>query len=119
MEVLDKVNAASFGIQDMELLGMFAHQAAIAIDQSQRIDRIDEALTLGLKRLVMADTTQDSSGLLSLLDEIGEVRTGEDLLILADLFNEIGALGEAERRACIQIMKTFAEYRRSSRRPRL
>ena len=119
MEVLDKVNAAAFGIQDMELLGMFAHQAAIAIDQSQRMDRIETALILGLKRLVMADTTHDSSELLAVLDEIGEVRTAEDLLALADLFNEIGALGEAERRACIQIMKTFAEYRRSSRGSRL
>src|SRR5512142_736589 len=29
MEVLDKINASSFGIQDMELLGIFARQAAL------------------------------------------------------------------------------------------
>ena len=51
MEVLDKINAASFGIQDMELLGMFARQAALAIDQAQQVGKIEEALILGLKRL--------------------------------------------------------------------
>jgi GAF domain-containing protein len=116
MEVLDKINAASFGIQDMELLGMFAHQAAIAIDQSQRMDQIKDALVLGLKRLVMADTTQESAELLSVLDATGDTKAGADLLALADLFNEISALGEAERKACLQILKVFAEYRRSSRR---
>ena len=35
MEVLDKIEAASFGMQDMELLGIFAHQAALAIEQAQ------------------------------------------------------------------------------------
>lgn len=116
MEVLDKINAASFGIQDMELLGMFAHQAAIAIDQSQRMDQIKDALVLGLKRLVMADTTQESVELLSVLDATDDTKAGADLLALADLFNEISELGEAERKACLQILKVFAEYRRSSRK---
>src|SRR5512142_1943073 len=55
MEVLDKINAQSFGMQDMELLGMFARQAALAIDQAQQIARIEEAIILGLKRLASAD----------------------------------------------------------------
>ena len=49
MEVLDKINAALFGIQDMELLGMFAHQVAIAIDQSQRMDHIQDASGSGIR----------------------------------------------------------------------
>lgn len=118
MEVLDKINAASFGIQDMELLGMFAHQAAIAIDQSQRMDRIQDALVLGLKRLVADEPTSESAELLSSLDSIGDLKDGEDLLALADLFNEISALGEAERKACLQVLKAFADYQRSLRRTR-
>ena len=119
MEVLDKINAASFGIQDMELLGMFAHQAAIAIDQSQRMDRIKDALVLGLKRLAQSDAAQPSPELLAALEESGDMPTSADLLALADLFNDISALGEAERKACLQVLKVFAEYQRSSRRPRL
>jgi len=33
---------------------------------------------------------------------------------LADLFSDISALGEAERKACLQVLEVFAEYRRSS-----
>jgi len=118
MEVLDKINATSFGIQDMELLGMFAHQAAIAIDQSQRMDRLQEALVLGLKRLVATEPASESADLLSAFDSIGDLKDGEDLLALADLFNEISKLGEAERKACLQVLKAFADYQRSLRRTR-
>jgi len=118
MEVLDKLNAASFGMQDMELLGMFAHQAAIAIDQSQHMDHIQDALVLGLKRLVTAEPASESAELLSAMDSIGELKDGNDLLALADLFNQISALGEAERKACLQVLKAFADYQRSLRRTR-
>jgi GAF domain-containing protein len=118
MEVLDKINAASFGIQDMELLGMFAHQAAIAIDQSQRMDHIQDALVLGLKRLITAESRQESTELLSVLDETSQLETDTDILLLADLFNRIGQLGEAERKACLQVLKVFSDYQRSLRKTR-
>jgi GAF domain-containing protein len=118
MEVLDKINAASFGIQDMDLLAMFAHQAAIAIDQSQRMDHIQDALVLGLRKLITAESRQESTQLLSVLDETSQLETDVDILLLADLFNRIGQLGEAERKACLQVLKIFAEYQRSLRRTR-
>jgi len=115
MEVLDKIDAASFGVKDMELMGMFAQQAALAIDQSQQINNIKEALILGLKRLIADDNTQDSAKLVSVLEEsLDEDNSIPDLLELADLFKEISALGESERKACLQVLNVFAEYRRSS-----
>ena len=119
MEVLDKIDATSFNMHDMELMGMFAQQAAMAIDMSQQIDSIEQALIHGLKRLAREDKTQDSSDLNSTLDHAlsGENRHS-DLLELADLFNDISALGEAERKACIQILTTFAEYRKAISAPR-
>jgi GAF domain-containing protein len=117
MEVLDKINAASFGIQDMELLGMFARQAALAIDQAQQVEKIEEALILGLKQLASSDPSQESSAILSVLEEGLQERGGmPDLLQLARLFGDISELGEAERRTCLQILSAFAEYRRSSTR---
>ncbi len=113
MEVLDKIDAASFGVKDMELMGMFAQQAALAIDQSQQISNIKEALILGLKRLVTDD--QNSAELFSVLEEsLDENSSVPHLLELADLFNEISTLGEPERKACLQVLSVFAEYRRSS-----
>jgi GAF domain-containing protein len=117
MEVLDKLNAASFGIQDMELLGMFARQAALAIDQSQQVGRIEEALILGLKRLAASDLSQDSAEMLSVLEEgLHDRGAMPDLLEVAHLFGEISELGEAERRMCLEILQAFAGYRRSSTR---
>jgi len=119
MEVLDKIDATSFDLQDMELLGLFAQQAAMAIDMSQQINQIEQALVRGLKRLAKEDKTHDSSEIKSVLDQTlsGENRPS-DLLELADLFNNISALGEAERKTCLQILNAFAEYRKSTSAPR-
>ena len=115
MEVLDKIDASSFDMQDMELAGMFASQAALAIDQSQQIERVENALVLGLKRLATADDSRESSELASVLDDaLHESAAMPDLLELARLFGDISELGEAERRAALQVLKVFSEYRRSS-----
>jgi GAF domain-containing protein len=123
MEVLDKIDGASFGMQDMELLGIFAAQAALAIDQSQQIAGIGEALVLGLKRLAAADASAGSPELLAALEQGSTRRAAEadrsqtrDILALADLFHDIGALGGAERQACLQVLGAFATYARSRKR---
>lgn len=119
MEVLDKIDATSFDMHDMELMGMFAQQAAMAIDMSQQIDSIEQALVRGLNRLAKSDKSEDSSDMQSALNQSlsGENRQS-DLLELADLFNNISALGEAERKACLQVLNAFAEYRKSTSAPR-
>jgi len=110
MEVLDKINAPAFGLQDMELLGLFAQQAAIAIFQAQQYDRIGEALVRGLKQLVAAE----SADLFRALEEdTGDEARAHDLLALADLFNSISELGEAERKTCLQILAAFGDYVRA------
>jgi GAF domain-containing protein len=120
MEVLDKINAASFGMQDMSLLGLFAKQAALAIEQSQQMDQVRDTLILGLKRIASTDPAQPLTDLMKALQQKGqEKQAPSELLALADAFNEISALGEPERKACLQILKTFAEYRRSVRRVRV
>ncbi len=114
MEVLDKINAPSFGLQDMELLGMFAQQAAIAIFQSQQYDAINEAVVRGLKQLAAGDLSADSAELLGALEaDTGDEARTRDLLALANLFNSIGQLGEEERRACLQVLSAFGDYARA------
>ena len=119
MEVLDKMAAPSFSIQDMELLGMFAHQAALAIDQSQQYEQINAALVRGLRELVSQGETLASQGETP-VDEIAAALAGDDaqpgaqdLLALAKLYNDISHLGEAERRACLRVLETFGDYARS------
>jgi GAF domain-containing protein len=118
MEVLDKIDSSSFNMQDMELMGLFAQQAAMAIDQSQQIDEIQQSMVRALKRLAKVDRSNPSPELLAVLDESLEKRADMiDLLEIADLFNQISALGEAERKACIQILNVFAEYRKTDTSP--
>jgi hypothetical protein len=101
----------------MELLGMFAQQAAMAIDQSQQIEFIEEALVLGLQRLAGADPGQDSAEIQSVLGQALEEKSRmPELMELADLFYDISLLGEAERKACLQVLNVFSEYHRSTSR---
>jgi GAF domain-containing protein len=118
MEVLDKIDATSFNMQDMELMGLFAQQAAMAIDQSQQIDEIQQSMVRALKRLAKSDRSRPSPELISALDHSLEKREEmADLLEIADLLNRISSLGEAERKACIQILNVFAEYRKTDSSP--
>ncbi len=117
MEVLDKIDAPSFGMQDMELLGLFAHQAALAIDQAQGIEDLGHALLLSLKRLALSDQEQLPAALLAALEAVPDPAVNHDLLELAGLLNEFSQLGEAERRTCLKILAAFIEYGHMRRHP--
>ena len=118
MEILDKVDGTSFDMQDMELMGLFAQQAAMAIDQAQQIDEIQQSMVRALKNLAKADRSKPSVELRSALDRSLERREEMvDLLEIADLFNQISRLGEPERKACIQILNVFAGLRKTDSSP--
>jgi GAF domain-containing protein len=108
MEILDKLNASSFGLQDMELLAIFANQAAIAIHQSQQIENLSSVLLAGLKKLAVTDLTKSSSELLNVLESQPEAN--QDLIKLTELIYEISAIGDAERTACLGILNVFRDY---------
>lgn len=106
MEVLDKISAPSFGMQDMELLGLFARQAAIAIHQSQHLDALNTTLVENLRALVSMEAAVDiQRGM-----EDDDAGRHDDVMEIARLFQEIASLGEAERRACVRILEAFEEY---------
>jgi GAF domain-containing protein len=119
MEVLDKIDAASFDMKDMNLLSLFANQAALAIEQSRQMEQIRDVLVTGLERLVSDDPSIPMQELRAALHPDGDEQVPSELLALADAFNEIAALGGPERKACLQVLSTFAEYRRSLHRFRV
>ncbi len=115
MEVLDKIDEAAFDMRDMELMALFAQQAALAIDQSQQTETITETLIHGLRRL--ADEDGNSAELSDALkNSLGGIVSFAEIMELADLFHDISQLGEAERRACLQVLRVFSEYRKSHSR---
>jgi GAF domain-containing protein len=115
MEVLDKISAPSFGMQDMELLGVFAQQAAIAIDQSQQMDELGRAMLRGIDQLLGNDGTDSVGPIRSELETGTEEETvrRRQMMELAGLFYEIGRAGEAERQACMQMLAAFRDYLQS------
>jgi GAF domain-containing protein len=119
LEVLDKIQANSFGLQDMDLMGLFAHQAALAIRQSQQLEKIGEALQRGLHRLASEEGLPDSSAILAAVEGANRATPEmDDLLALAGLFNDLGQLGTAERRAGLKILAALAEVGRSRTKSR-
>ena len=117
IEVLDKIDAASFGIQDMELLGIFARQAAIAIRASAHYQRLGEALLRGIRSLLDTEGSARASEVERALDKAQQEPDGvAEILALADIFGTLSKLGQAERQACLDILTTFAEYAQSRSR---
>lgn len=112
MEVLDKIDAPSFGMQDMELLGVFANQAAIAISQSQQYEMLGEAFLSGLQDLVQEGQGIDAEMITDALTDIDDddATQQRDMLELARIINQLSSTGENERRMCLQILKAFSNY---------
>ncbi len=116
LELLDKEGAPSFSATDMEDLGLFANQAAVAIEQS-RTNRNLAAL-LGEVLESIGGTTDGQRQELQERARAFAERLEEDAafsraLDLARLVQEIAYQGENELRACQAILRSFAEYLRS------
>ena len=116
MEVLDKLDAPAFGMQDMELLAMFARQAALAIEMSQQLEHLGDALISGLKELVPPPEDGGPGQLSAALDAPPDPARRDDLLQLARLLNAFSQLGEEERGLALKVLAAFSEYGQTRRR---
>jgi GAF domain-containing protein len=114
LELVDKEGAPAFSGRDMEALALFARQAAVAIRQSRTHQNVAQLVR---QALASPDDSQAQS-------ERGEALAAgmehdavyRRALALAELVNEIASRGEAELRACQEMLRAFAEYLRT--RPR-
>ena len=91
LELLDKKDGQSFTAADMEALGLFANQAAVALQISRTYENVARLLDGG------GDGDEAS----------------REALELARLVHEIARQGEGERKACREILLGFAEYLRA------
>jgi GAF domain-containing protein len=79
LEVLDRPEQAHFSLQEMDLLGLFANQAAIAVDLLQKARRAERVLT----------------------DE-------DDLAVVARLAASVDALEDERREAGLRLLRNLA-----------
>jgi signal transduction protein with GAF and PtsI domain len=116
LELLDKEGTPAFTAGDMHALGLFANQAAVAIEQSRTHDSL-AAFLVGLLRPDGAgpsgeQTTVETRARAFAEDvEIGDVSFRE-AMELAEMVREISWQGEREFEACRAILRGFADYLR-------
>ena len=79
LEVLDRPEQSQFSLQEMDLLGLFANQAAIAVDLLQKARRAERILT----------------------DE-------DDLAVVARLASAVNALEDERREAGLRLLRNLA-----------
>jgi GAF domain-containing protein len=115
-ELLDKEGLGSFGPQDMEVLGLFANQAAVAIQQSRSFAGL-AALILGplasLGELPAEQREALATATRSFATAYEQDPAYRQALHLARLVQEIVARGERETMACQTILEGFAAYLRA------
>jgi GAF domain-containing protein len=119
LELLDKEGAPSFGPEDIEVLNLFANQAAIAIEQSRSQGSAAAVVAAVLSSL--AESGSDQRGLTAELVRFGvaleENRVFRRSLDLAALVHEIVREGEREFELCEALLRGFAQYLRTRHSP--
>ena len=110
--VLDRRRGGGDGVDDMELLALFARQATLAVETSRIFSNLGQAL---LESAALATQRED---LRAALEEraVQAPRAQVELAELALLFHDLGQLGPDERRAAARIAEDFLVYARKQRR---
>lgn len=105
IEVLDRDASAADSGSDMQLLGLFARQAALAIESSLVFSDLGQSLFASMAHV-------SEGGLRAALEaSAAEARRPEEsLAALAAHFNELAHLGNAERAAATALVGQFLNY---------
>lgn len=117
LELLDKQGAPSFSEEDIRLLGVFAYQAGIAIEQSRTYEYL---VSLFAEVVHSLDQVPENGKqrFLKQAQRFVEHIESEDMefqfaLKLASLIQEISWTGEREQELCLAILQQFVTYLRS------
>jgi GAF domain-containing protein len=111
IEVLDRRSAGGSGARDMELLALFARQAALAIENSRVFSNLGRALFEAAGQVGDGDLTVA-------LQAVARRAPGPDpeLAELAAHFNELSRMGPEERLAATRMVGEFVAYMRTRSR---
>jgi GAF domain-containing protein len=115
LEILDRQAEGLARAQEMEIVALFAQQAALAIENTRIFRDMGRALFEGAARAAEGD-----EDLARALRELAGDAPGPDaeLAEIAALIAELEHLGEEERRAAAGILSGFLAYARRARRRR-
>jgi GAF domain-containing protein len=119
VELFDKLDGQPFTPTDMELLGQFASEAAVAIEQSRVVRDLTLLFRVILSGLLPGGSEEDAlrNALETHAAEFTE-RTAQseqyrEALQITQLVSDISAHGPAARQLARQVLASVAEYLRS------
>lgn len=106
VSVLDRNRDGSRGDADMQLLSLFANQAALAIENSKVFTDLGRALFEAAGRMANDDDLSAALLAIARAPREDEFRLAE----LAAHFNDLSRAGDAERDAATRLLREFAAY---------
>jgi GAF domain-containing protein len=113
LQLLDKHGGQPFDAGDMATLGLFARQAAVAIEQSRAVRSLSALLRASLagldQRGDLADLAAGAAAFVAHTEESAEYR---DTMRLAGLLGEIARQGDAGRRLALDVLAAITSYLR-------
>jgi GAF domain-containing protein len=109
IEVLDRDTVQRDGRNDLELLGLFAAQAALAIENSRIFTDLGRAL-FGAAGIA-ADGSDLDSALRKIADEAPS--PNDNLAEIARLFHQLGQSGPEERALAVRLLNELLAYART------
>lgn len=114
LELLDKEGAPSFSAADMEALGLFSNQAAVAIEQSRVQRNLASLLAEAVESPAGGPDGEEerSRRAREFAASVEEDPRFVRALELARLVQEVASQGDNEGKACRAILRGFAEYLR-------
>jgi len=112
IEVLDPTEDAAVHA-DMELLGVFARQAALAIQSVQSFDHIGQTLFA-----IIAEAAKQGDLGKALESIAGETSPSGEIAELASMFNELSHYGPEETQLATEILRSVLTHTRRARRLR-
>jgi GAF domain-containing protein len=111
LQLLDRDDGRPFDNADLEMLGLFAQQAAVTLEQSRELSSISLLLRRALRDLVgpSSDVAAEQA-----VDDLG-IRLQsqpefQQTLEIADLLARISQADDGARRLCLEIAAAFASY---------
>jgi GAF domain-containing protein len=120
LALMDKNEDATFSVGDMEAMAMFAHLAAVAVEQYRTETRLG-SLLVELVQAVEGLPDDDRQGLTerarSFTGHLGRQTGYLRALELAELVQEVVQHGDAATKACRGILKSFGQFLRSAHMP--
>lgn len=109
LEVLDKSTAAAFGLDDMDLLSLFARPAAVAVEQARMVTNVGTTLVKELERLAL-EQGQDELAQSAQAALAAGSSTADKTIELARLVHKLSRRGDQARQLAIDVLSSVERF---------